>query len=113
MTPSGLSFTPNSATISAGDDVQLKLAFAGSVSGDNDSVIGVEPNAAVFELAAVDSNNDPRPLNSRTYVDDYGILHTQKSLDSGDIITVTATSAWINPSGATTTYTATFTATVS
>lgn len=112
MTPSGLSFTPNSATIAAGDTVQLNLELAGSVSGDTTGLIGVEPDAATFEVTGVDSNNAAITLNSRTYVDSYGVLHTQKSLASGDVLTVTATSAYTNPSGSTTTYTATFTATI-
>ena len=41
----------------------------------------------------------------RTRVDEYGILHTDKKLVAGDTITIVATSTYINPSGATTTYT--------
>ena len=48
----------------------------------------------------------------RTRVDEYGILHVARTLVAGDVITVTATSTYINPSGTTTTYTATGTYTV-
>lgn len=114
MTPSGLSFTPNSATVSPGDEVQLHLDFTGSVSNDSTGLIGVEPDAATYKVAAVTSLDEPVPLNSRTYVDNYGVLHIQKTgLSSGDVITVTATAAYVNPSNSTSSYTATFTATVS
>ena len=54
------------------------------------------------------------PLNSRTYVDANGILHVQKSgLEDNDVITVTAYSSYINPSGATTEYSASDTITIS
>ena len=73
----------------------------------------VEPNAAVYELAAM-RDSTPIQLNNRTYVDNSGVLHVQKtgSLKAGDTITVTAKSVYTNPSGETPTYTATFTATV-
>ena len=48
----------------------------------------------------------------RTRVDEYGILHVARTLVAGDVITVTATSTYINPSGTTTTYTTTGTYTV-
>ena len=114
VAPSGLSFTPDSATIAAGDSIKLNLALAGSVSNDSAGLIGVEPDAATFTVAAVDSDSHAKALNSRTYVDSYGVLHTQKTgLASGDVITVTATAAYVNPSGSTSSYTATFTATIS
>ena len=52
-------------------------------------------------------------LNSRTRVDNYGVLHVQKSgVKKGDTLTVTATSTYRNPSGATTPHTATVEVTV-
>lgn len=57
---------------------------------------------------------DDIPFNSpRTRVDEYGVLHVAKSLKSGDVITVVATSTYINPSGDTATYTDSGTYTVS
>ena len=47
-----------------------------------------------------------------TRVDNYGILHVGKTLQTGDVITITATSTYINPSGATETFTDTETVTV-
>lgn len=115
MTPSGILFNPDSGTLSAGDTLEthifLQGTLAASDSGSTDP-IAVEPDAALYTVTAVDSNSDPVALNSRTYVDAQGILHTQKSLEAGTVLTITARAAYINPSGATTAYTDDFTATI-
>jgi len=110
MVPSGLEFEQSELNCVAGETVQLKLNLVGEVESDNPTVVGVEPDAGLFEVVGVASNADnaaPIQLNSRTYVDNYGVLHTQKSLEPGNMLVVTARSAYINPSGETTTYTAT------
>lgn len=115
MTPTGLEFAEDELECEAGGTVQLALNLVGSVS-DPDSVISVEPDAGLFEVSAsrtADNETVPVALNSRTYVDSYGVLHLQKTgLETDDVITVTAKSAYINPSGATTVFTATATVTV-
>lgn len=111
----GIEFSPDTGNIEVGGELQLKLNLLGTVSASagGTGVIGVEPDAALFTLAAVDSNNDAIQLNSATYVDNFGILHCQKSgIAAGAVITVTAKAAYINPSGSTSSYTDTFTATV-
>ena len=113
VTPSGFTFSPDSATVYPGDEIQLHYALTGSVSNDSTGLIGVEPDSATFEIAAVDSLSAAKPLNARTYVDNYGVLHIQKTgLSTGDVITVTATATYINPSGSTSTYTDDFVATI-
>ncbi len=113
ITPTGLSFVDDTVDVEIGGKVQLALELAGTGAS---GAIAVEPDAGMFEVSASrTSGNDTVPvaLNSRTYVDNYGVLHAQKTgLEVGDEITVTAKSAYINPSGATTTFTATATATV-
>lgn len=113
MTPDGLEFVVNAVEVAAGDTVQLALRLTGSVEGGNiDGHIAVEPDSGMFSVSAM-RGDVAIPLNSRTYVDNYGVLHVQKSgLDIDDVITVEAKSTYINPSGSTTTYTATATATV-
>ena len=112
VTVTGLEFDPDTATVNPGDVIETKIFLRGSVADDDSGLIGVEPNAAVYECAATRSG-DAIPLNTRTYVDDAGFLHIQKTgLESGDVITVTAKSVYVNPSGATTVYSDTFTATV-
>ena len=113
VAPTAFTFTPDSATVNAGDELQLHYALTGTVSNDSEGLIGVEPDSAMFTCAAVDSDNDPVALNSRTYVDNYGVLHIQKTgLSSGDVITVTAVATYVNPSGSTSTYTDDFVATI-
>lgn len=112
MTPSAIAFSPDTANVSPGDELQLHLDFTGSTSNNTEGVIGVEPDAALFSVVGARGGNAIE-LNSKTYVDNYGVLHIQKTgLQASDTITVTATAAYINPSGSTSTYTDTFTATV-
>lgn len=102
----GMTLTAEESTVKLGGSVKLTVALTGSMS-PADTIITVQPNSAIYSLAAVDGNSEPVELNSRTYVDEYGILHVQKSgLATGTVITVTAKSAYINPSGSTTEYTA-------
>lgn len=111
MTPSGMSFSEEAVNVEAGGEVQLHVNLEGSVTGNNpNGLIAVEPDAALF---SVSSAVEGLELNSKTYVDAYGVLHVQKSgVKVGDTLTVTAKSAYINPSGTTTVYTATTTATI-
>ena len=113
VAPTAFTFTPDSATVNPGDEIQLHYALTGTVSNDSEGLIGVEPDSAMFTCAAVDSDSAPVALNSKTYVDSYGVLHIQKSgLSSGDVITVTAVATYVNPSGSTSSYTDTFAATI-
>lgn len=116
MTPSGIEFSPDSGNIEPGGTLDTHIYLRGSVAASDSSdtgMIGVEPDAATYTLSAVDSNNDPLDLNSKTYVDSYGVLHCQKTgIAAGAVITVTAAATYINPSGSTSSYTDTFTATV-
>lgn len=109
----GIAFSPDSGNIEPGGTLQLKLALAGTISDNIDDLIEVEPDAATFAITGVDSDSAPLDLNSRTFVDKYGVLHLQKSgVEAGDVLTITATAAYINPSGSTSTFTDDFTATV-
>lgn len=113
VAPTAFTFTPDSATVHPGDEIQLHYALTGTVSNDSEGLIGVEPDSAMFTCAAVASDSSPVELNSKTYVDSYGVLHIQKSgLSSGDVITVTAVATYVNPSGSTSSYTDTFAATI-
>ena len=125
MTPSGLSFVDDTVDVELGGKVQLAVNLAGTLTEGLNSyagVIAVEPDSAMFEVAATRTTegegDDPDvteavPLNSRTYVDAYGVLHVQKTgLQVGDVITVTAKSTWVNPSGSTSEFSDTATVTV-
>lgn len=82
-------------------DVDLSDTFnlTGSVTGSNEGNIQVKPQAVTYDVTCA-----TRELNSRTYVTNDGILKIQSSAKSGDVITVTATSTYINPTGTTNEY---------
>lgn len=62
--------------------------------------------ATVATTTAGVAPSDGTAVNSpRTRVDEYGILHVSRALQTGDVITVVATATYTNPSGTTTTYT--------
>lgn len=113
----GLTLTPAESTVEAGKSVQLAVKLTGSITPETpDGVIAVAPNAATFTVKAsrtVGETATEVKLNARTRVDNYGVLHVQKSgLEKGDTLTVAATSTYRNPSGATEPYTASATVTV-
>ncbi len=113
MSIDGMEFTTTSGNVEVGGtlDVGQYLNLTGTVTPENTS-IKVEPQSATYTVSAK-RGDDAIELNSRTYVDNAGVLHVQRrNIKAGDLITVTATSDYVNPSGATEIYTATFTATV-
>lgn len=112
-----LQLTAEEPTVKAGGSVRLTPKLVGTITPETpDGVITVAPNAATYAVKAsrtVDETATPVELNARTRVDNYGVLHVQKSgLEKGDTLTVTATSTYRNPSGATTPYTADVSVTV-
>ena len=108
----GITLEAEKETMKAGESQQLTVKLTGSISPETPDVF-VAPSAATFTVVAKTSDSDPVDLNSRTRVDNYGVLHVQKTgLKAGDVLTITATSAYTNPSGATTPYTATKSITV-
>lgn len=106
-----------SPTVAPGGEIQTSITLTGSLAQGGSSYTGtaikVAPKAATYEVScsrtiAGEGDNPgttvPVQLNARTYIDEYGVLHVQKSgLEDGDVITVVATSTYINPSGSTTT----------
>lgn len=113
----GLEVTSESTTVKAGGSVRLTVKLQGTVTPEMpDGTIIVAPDAATYTVKASrteDNTVSAVELNSRTRVDNYGVLHVQKSgVKKGDTLTVTATSTYRNPSGATTPHTATVIVTV-
>jgi hypothetical protein len=102
MTPTGITLTPATATAPAGGEVQLTVELAGTVAPDGHGV-EVAPDSATFDVQVTRDDTGVRSI--RTYVDEYAVLHLAKTLQTGDVVTVTATSTYVNPSGATTAYT--------
>ena len=107
QTVSGITLEAEKETMKAGESQQLTVKLQGTISPETPDVY-VSPDAATFTVVAKNSEGEPVDLNSRTRVDNYGVLHTQRTgLKAGDVITVEATSAYTNPSGATVGYTKT------
>lgn len=107
QTVSGVTLEAEKDTMKPGESQQLTVKLTGTINPETPDVY-VSPDAATFTVVAKNSDGDPIDLNSRTRVDNYGVLHVQKTgLKAGDVLTVEATSAYTNPSGATTGYTAT------
>lgn len=112
----GISVTLDNATPDKGDDVNVTTKLVGSLSPANVDGIAVAPDAATYEVSVARTDSSTKAtvaVNSpATRVDEYGVLHVAKSLEYGDVISVKVTSTYVNPSGATTEYTKTVTATV-
>jgi hypothetical protein len=105
----GITATIADANIDAGDSTLITVKLQGSISPQTDGVT-VAPDAATYDVSIT---RDGEGVNSPvTRVDEYGVLHTSKKLQSGDVIKVTCTATYINPSGATEEYTADVTTTV-
>lgn len=117
QTVTGFTLTPATATVAAGDVLQLtpKLAVTVTPTG---TAIEVAPNAATYEVSAThaaagDTAGAAFDLNVNTFVDDQARLHVQRDgLVKGDVIKVTGTATYINPNDKTTERTATCTFTV-
>jgi len=91
-----------------GDEVVFSTNLIGTVTPASESVanggvVDVLPDAVLWNITAPAGIN----LNSRTYIDSDGKLHLQAGLDTVTL-TVLATSVYLNPSGNTTSETATF-----
>ena len=106
QTVSGITLEAEKDSMKAGESQQLTVKLQGTISPETPDVF-VAPDAATYTVVAKNAEGEPVDLNSRTRVDVYGVLHVQRTgLKAGDVITVTATSAYTNPSGKTVGYTA-------
>lgn len=118
QTVTGFALTPETGDVKAGDVVQLTPKLTATVNPTG-TVIQAAPDAATYEVAANHAaSGDGAPgaafdLNVNTFVDDQARLHVQRDgLTAGDIITVTGTATYVNPTDETTTHKATCTLTV-
>lgn len=101
---SGLSITADTKSADLGDVVPLKIMLQGTISNTE---LSVSPRtAATFGImltpGSSDTDSEFSALNSRTFIDEYNNLHIQDSgLHKGDVLTIYATSPYVNPSGET------------
>lgn len=99
----GLQLTaPDSVEI--GGTAAIAANLTGSVTENADGIV-LAPDSVTWRVELAQG-----AINSRTYVDRFGVLHLQKSgVEDGDTVTVTAVSTYENPDGATAVLTATAT----
>lgn len=118
QTVTDFTLAPASDDVKAGDVVQLTPKLTATVDPTG-TAIQAAPDAATYEVTAnhaagdADAQGAAFDLNVNTFVDDQARLHVQRDgLTAGDIITVTGTATYVNPTGETTTRKATSTFTV-
>ena len=115
QTVSGLTITANPTTVEPGGTTQLTVDLTGSVT-QNDAGIDVKPDAVYWSISAetAASEGEPIALSERTYVDRNFVLHVQEDgLEANNVLHVTGTSVYVNPSGTTTQQTKTADVTIS
>ena len=109
QTVTDVNITAASTQLKPGDTTQMTVELVGTVTA-NDLGVTVEPNAVTWSVSAetAASEGEPIALNSATRVDRLGVLHVQKSdLKTGNVLHVTGTTSYVNPSGSTELYTGT------
>lgn len=115
MATTSFNLAAASDTVEPGGVVKLTGTLNGTLTPDGEyDNIEVAPDSALFSVTAIQpavpaEGDDPAvpaqavELNEFTYVDRLGNLHVQKDgLKSGDVLTVTGVSTYVNPSGTTT-----------
>lgn len=113
QTVTGFTLAPTSGDVKAGDVVQLTPKLTATVQPTG-TAIEVAPNSATYEVSAKHGAEGAAfQLDVNTFVDDQSRLHVQRNdLKAGDIITVTGTATYVNPTGKTTEHKAECTFTV-
>lgn len=113
QTVTGFALTPDSGDVKAGDVVQLTPKLTANVTPTG-TAIEVAPNSATYAVSAKHGAEGASfELDVNTFVDDQSRLHVQRNgLKAGDIITVTGTATYVNPTGETTEHKAECTFTV-
>lgn len=118
QTVTGMTITGPDA-IEQGGTAQLAVNLTGTISPDVPE-IAVEPDAALYTVTATVTGGRGEDAVTAAvelsewdnYVDAFGVLHIGEDVPVGATITVTAKSVYVNPSAATTKYTAAHTLTV-
>ena len=102
----GVNITAAKNSLKPGDTMPLTVELTGTVTG-NDAGIEVAPDAVTWSVSGETAASEGKPLdlNNATRVDRLGVLHTQKTgLKKSNVLHVTGTASYVNPSGATTQY---------
>lgn len=105
----GVTITPTASTAKPGGTVALTVKLDGTIT-KNDEGLVVAPDAVTWSVSGetAATGGTPLALNSATRVDRLGVLHIQKSnLEAGNVLHVTGTTSYVDPSGDTTPHTKT------
>lgn len=104
-----VTITSAAQTAKPGDTVAMAVKLTGTITANDEGLV-VAPDAVTWSVSGETAKTDGKPLalNSATRVDRLGVLHIQKSnLKAGNVLHVTGTTSYVNPSGETTPYTKT------
>lgn len=108
-TPTSFELTPATATVKAGETLQLATKLTGDITSQPTGAAAelgldkvVPTSAAVFALSYTPADKDDTyQLDMKTYVDRFGVLHVSKDVPAGGVIGITAKSTYVNPDGQT------------
>lgn len=95
-----INITATPTSVKPGGTTKLTVSLVGAV-GNNDEGIVLAPDAVTWNVSALTAAADGEPiqLSERTYVDRLGVLHVQaEGLEAANILNVTGTSSYVNPS---------------
>lgn len=105
----GVNITPSVETVKPGGTVDLTVKLIGTIDANGEGLavapdaVTVAPDAVTWSVSGeTAAEGEPLALNSATRVDRLGVLHVQKTgLGAGNVLHVTGTTSYVNPSGAT------------
>lgn len=109
----GVNITPSAQTVEPGGTVDMTVKLTGNITANDEGLV-VAPDAVTWSVSGeTAAEGEPLALNSATRVDRLGVLHVQKTnLEAGNVLHVTGTTSYVNPSGETTPYTETVNVTI-
>lgn len=104
-----VNITAAKTSLKPGESTQMTVELIGTVTANGEG-IEVAPDAVTWSVSGetAATEGEPLALNSATRVDRLGVLHVQKSdLEANNVLHVTGTTSYVNPSGATSKHTKT------
>lgn len=102
QTVTDVNITAATENVSAGGTAQLSVELVGTINPETEGV-AVKPNSVVWDIAGADASGNALQLKKTTRIDDNYVLHVQRTdIKATDTISVTGTTAYVNPSGETT-----------
>lgn len=110
----GINITASPTSVKPGGTTKLTVSLVGTVDANDEGIV-LAPEAVTWNVSALTAATDGEPiqLSERTYVDRLGVLHVQaEDLEATNILNVTGTSSYVNPSVKPVAYTKTIQVTI-